>query len=913
MESKKIWSGVARISDLTILWILFGLFAALINLDDGNQETADLVVPQSPQRIGRRQRRITARTSTARSFSAGLMIRLALVAWLAGGIGVITWQKSINNVRASVAEGRALQDFQDGDLEGSMLELDKAIKLAPGIPNYYNNRAQVFLAYQLRPEAFTEPGCDQQTEAPYVVCLGIQSLESNLESVNRQKFNFRSWLAAGNSAFNLRLNGISLESYTNAAGMVPGAWDINNDLAESQIDVSLYDEAIGQLNLSLEITGDSRMSARALYLKGRATKELGRPDDAVVLLKRGITLEPGSPSAQPSLDLIREIYTEQRVRRNTDYFDLQISQDSQDAVAYYFRGMAHLALGDTEIAVLDIQESYQLGFRLSEVRANLGHALLKTGGGNVGKFVNVAREEPGNALFNAYFGEYRALQGNYVGALNYLDKANVINPDLGLSYLIRSKVFVLLGFRESAREALSTSAKLSLPTAPDYIDRGEIYAFLGNYDLAFLDVDQAIEINPDQARFYHARGKTHANMGDFDSALADLNIAIEKDSGVGEFFITRGVVYDILGNTDLSMADFESGRSLSVTAIPSPADRNASYFAAYIDTTSTEFEAIVLLHLRTISEAQLDIDNNIGARPDDENYTLALQVLAESYLNLENWTQAAEVLSELIEISPETPELYRFRGDSYLALKRYLEAAEDHFQGVVLGAFDSNNFIARGRGYAATGDYERAREDFTAAIRLDPESSDAYADRGYISVQTGDYSAALPDLDRAIQLSPINHDAFVKKAEAYIGLSQRSDALDNLDQAVTLSPTNSDFLYTRATLHIAMSETNLALQDLNLAIALNDPEFIANPNHAEPVVDRGRLHFDDGKIGAAEDDANKAIALLVGIQDSPVWENYLPEINGSLADAFELLGDVYTELGQPLDAQAEYLNASERR
>ena len=33
--------GVARISDLTVLWVIFGMFAALVHLDDGTQESTD--------------------------------------------------------------------------------------------------------------------------------------------------------------------------------------------------------------------------------------------------------------------------------------------------------------------------------------------------------------------------------------------------------------------------------------------------------------------------------------------------------------------------------------------------------------------------------------------------------------------------------------------------------------------------------------------------------------------------------------------------------------------------------------------------------------------------------------------------------------------------------------------------------
>ena len=226
--------GVARISDLTVLWAVFGLFAASASLDDRNQEPSHPVSSPSPLQANRRDRRRTSRASTAPSFSSGLIVRLAIVAWLVGGIGVVTWQKGINPVRASIAEGRAIRSYQQGDMDGTLRDLDKAIKWAPGVPSYYNNRSEVLIAYQVRPETLTEPGCNRQAEVPYLVCLGVQSLESNLESVNQQPYNYRASLAAANMAFNLQLNDTALEHYSNVVNMVPNAWLIRNELAEPQ-------------------------------------------------------------------------------------------------------------------------------------------------------------------------------------------------------------------------------------------------------------------------------------------------------------------------------------------------------------------------------------------------------------------------------------------------------------------------------------------------------------------------------------------------------------------------------------------------------------------------------------------------------------------------------------------------------
>ena len=164
--------------------------------------------------------------------------------------------------------------------------------------------------------------------------------------------------------------------------MVPNSWSIRNDLAESQIDSGLYDEALPELDWSLGITGDSAQSIPALYLKGKALKELGRLDNAITTLNHGLSLGYVSGSATVSLALLREINAERGVGLGIEYFDRKISQKPQDAVAYYFRGLAQLTLGNATKADYDIQTSIDLGLSLLETKTDRGYARLKSGDGD---------------------------------------------------------------------------------------------------------------------------------------------------------------------------------------------------------------------------------------------------------------------------------------------------------------------------------------------------------------------------------------------------------------------------------------------------------------------------------------------------------------------------------------------------
>jgi len=292
--------------------------------------------------------------------------------------------------------------------------------------------------------------------------------------------------------------------------------------------------------------------------------ELGQLENAKIPLKHGLSLSGTSDSGSATLNLLREINIQLGIDLDIEYFDSQIAQNAQDAVAYYFRGLIHLTLGNSKIAHSDIQTSISLGLTLLEVKAYGAYAQIKgdTASDSMNRLLATEHSALQNALVNDFYSEHLRSQGLLVSAFRFAEDASILDPVLGLPYLIRGKIFMTLGLEDSAKKVLSSSVRLKFTNASDYADRGGILASLGEFDLAFSDWNDAIRFNPNKAKYYNSRAKTYASIGEFESALADFNAAIEKDPEVGQYFINRGVVYNILGDTDRSVADFESARTL---------------------------------------------------------------------------------------------------------------------------------------------------------------------------------------------------------------------------------------------------------------------------------------------------------------------------------------------------------------
>ena len=164
----------------------------------------------------------------------------------------------------------------------------------------------------------------------------------------------------------------------------------------------------------------------------------------------------------------------------------------------------------------------------------------------------------------------------------------------------------------------------------------------------------------------------------------------------------------------------------------------------------------------------------------------------------------------------------------------------------------------------------------------------------------------LPDIDQAIELSPTNHDAYFKKARAHIGLNQTSFALSNLDKAIILAPINAEYFYSRGLLMYQLGERNAAIADFTVSIELNTGYSHVDPRHAKPFVGRGIAYIQDNQPKLALIDLNKALELLEQRFNTPEWDYYKSTINLQLSDVHELLGDTYSALDRPEEAQNEY-------
>jgi tetratricopeptide (TPR) repeat protein len=265
--------GIARVSDLTIFWVLLAAFVALPGVMRASEPAEQPALQQTPRNARARNQRGSRAPDP--NYDWHRFVRLALVAWAAGGIIALTWVKTINYPQAGTVAADAMDQFQRGNFQGAVAGLDRAINLAPDVVVYYSFKSSVLAAYLQNPEVPREPECSlAQGGNAYEICLVEKIYINNLEAVQQRPFYWRSRLALANSALALGRHEEAIRLYREAVSLVPQSWPLLNRLAEVYIDVGQPEQALPVLEESLAITQDTRNSEKALSLQTLAYQEM---------------------------------------------------------------------------------------------------------------------------------------------------------------------------------------------------------------------------------------------------------------------------------------------------------------------------------------------------------------------------------------------------------------------------------------------------------------------------------------------------------------------------------------------------------------------------------------------------------------------------------------------------------------
>lgn len=359
--------GIARVSDLTIFWVLLGVFVALPAIMDGRQGGPD---PPSRAR-GRRRRPHRPRPGDVpkeHAYQWRSLGRLGLVCCLVFGIGVLTWVKGVNYVRAAVIADRAAEQFQAGNLQASLTSIERSIDLAPDVNSYYGNRSELYATIEEHGLWSQHVKCGGLAELQVrKACLAKEAYLGNVDWVDNRPLSWRSRIGLAGSALQLALatkdRTLAEEAtrlHRETAEMVPNSYKAWDRLADVYIVLGQPQQALEAVEKSLAIIGDHPLSRVALLLQAEAYQNLGQIEQELDSLGRAITVAPLNPEPYYIRGSLYRLLG-QHERAIEDLSQAISLVPAPAARNYYGRALAFAALGRDAEAREDLERAVDLG------------------------------------------------------------------------------------------------------------------------------------------------------------------------------------------------------------------------------------------------------------------------------------------------------------------------------------------------------------------------------------------------------------------------------------------------------------------------------------------------------------------------------------------------------------------------
>ncbi|MCG8684129.1 MAG: tetratricopeptide repeat protein, partial [Desulfobacterales bacterium] len=177
------------------------------------------------------------------------------------------------------------------------------------------------------------------------------------------------------------------------------------------------------------------------------------------------------------------------------------------------------------------------------------------------------------------------------------------------------------------------------------------------------------------------------------------------------------------------------------------------------------------------------LNSNVFASKEKELFDKGVRFLKEN-----QYPEAVEAFSRLLEIDPENPDAYKNRGVAYMKMNEY-DLAIDDFQRTQKIVPDLKGLYSNlGVAWYYKADYTRAIENYDKEIALSPYSHYAYFNRAICWAELKAYEKSLEDIARTLSLSPDFYLAHCLKGDLYVNLREPEKARKAYQKAVEVAP-----------------------------------------------------------------------------------------------------------------------------
>jgi len=212
-------------------------------------------------------------------------------------------------------------------------------------------------------------------------------------------------------------------------------------------------------------------------------------------------------------------------------FDAAVAADDHSAEALQVRGMARLALGQTEEGVADLGAAVEL--------------------------------DPENVESLQTYAVAMAALRRFEEALQSMDVAIELSPESPSLLGQRARIHLEMGSTAAAIADFTKSLELFPENPALLLLRAGAHQQAEDFDAALADVEHALQLQPQYVPALRARALLRAGEGNFEEAIDDLNAALEITPEDPELLVRRGIYYNLTKNVRKAIDSFNAALKIA--------------------------------------------------------------------------------------------------------------------------------------------------------------------------------------------------------------------------------------------------------------------------------------------------------------------------------------------------------------
>lgn len=407
--------------------------------------------------------------------------------------------------------------------------------------------------------------------------------------------------------------------------------------------------------------------------------------------------------------------------------------------------------------------------------------------------------------------------------------------------------------KENLLKELPQQQTEELTNTSALLERGENFLQSGLFSLAINDFSRATELTPKSRQPWNKLAGAQIASRDLSGAQTSLNTALRyfpNDEGfltlLGEVYLQQskfaeaqkifekmpegGTRYFYLGILAAHSGKFDEAKTFFLQAKKLGLEEKAQVFLNAFD----QFELFPdgdPLYLRLLLAKAFDdlrffelaIDSTKSILKERGDYRDAWIILGHSYLSLERFDLAKNVLDEALRFDPTKPETAFFLAMTEASMGAYDDAIT-HFS-----LARENGYVpqievtkALAEAYLNGGFYEVARKEFEKLVEIRTATVADYEKPIRISLEfLGDTATAQTLAMRAVELYPTSVEAKNLLAWAFLEGEQYAQAQVLLEEILSQNPENTQAHIYMGDYFLAQKEKEKALESYKKAYELS--------------------------------------------------------------------------------------------